>query len=96
MAKEKKAGSRNPELIRGVGKFSRSAMYHKRGLWAIKAKHGGKFPTHAKAAPAEAAKKGREARFYPAEDVPKPVARRVIQNPTRLRCGPPCAHAPGL
>ncbi|BBH05600.1 Ribosomal protein L6 family protein [Prunus dulcis] len=38
--------TRNPDLIRGVGKFSRSKMYHKRGLWAIKAKNGGVFPRH--------------------------------------------------
>ncbi|KAL0369169.1 UNVERIFIED_CONTAM: 60S ribosomal protein L6 [Sesamum calycinum] len=41
--------TRNPELVPGVQKISRSKMYHKRGLWAIKAKNGGKFPHHEKA-----------------------------------------------
>ncbi|KAG5533137.1 hypothetical protein RHGRI_027378 [Rhododendron griersonianum] len=43
-----RAASRNPELIRGVRKYSRSVMYHKRGLWAIKEKNGGVFPRHDK------------------------------------------------
>lgn len=85
MAGSKAGQSRNPELIRGVGKFSRSAMYHKRGLWAIKAKNGGKFPVHAKKEAPVEEKKGGEPRFYPAEDIPKPVARKIISKPTRLR-----------
>ncbi|TQD91095.1 hypothetical protein C1H46_023329 [Malus baccata] len=38
--------TRNPDLVHEVGKFSRSKMYHKRGLWAIKAKNYRVFPSH--------------------------------------------------
>lgn len=38
----------NKELARGVGSAGRSKAYHKKGLWAIKKKNGGKFPSHAK------------------------------------------------
>lgn len=56
----------------------------RRGAWAVKAKNGGSFPQHAKAevaAPAAPA----VAKFYPADDVKKPVGRRAAKNPTRLR-----------
>ncbi|KAB8095729.1 hypothetical protein EE612_023911 [Oryza sativa] len=32
------------KLSQGIKKASRSHTYHRRGLWAIKAKHGGAFP----------------------------------------------------
>ncbi|XP_062007919.1 uncharacterized protein LOC133724957 [Rosa rugosa] len=38
--------TQNPFMLHGVGKYSRSKMYHKRGFWAIKAKNGGTFPCH--------------------------------------------------
>nr|ACG44194.1 hypothetical protein [Zea mays] len=50
------------KLSTGIKRASRSHTYHRRGLWAIKAKNGGAFPKADKAAAAV------EPKFYPADD----------------------------
>ncbi|KAK1608230.1 hypothetical protein QYE76_031903 [Lolium multiflorum] len=51
------------KMALGIKRASRSNTYHRRGLWAIKAKNGGAF---AKAATPAAVS---EPKFYPADDV---------------------------
>lgn len=71
------------ELARGIGADDRTKSYKRRRLWAVKKKNGGKFPVFPKQEkPAEEGDKGR---FYPGDDVRKPLSKRVIRRPTKLR-----------
>ncbi|KAM3319120.1 60S ribosomal protein L6-like [Capsicum chacoense] len=79
--------SRNPNLINRIDKFFRSKMYHKKGLWVIKKKKGGKFPTHPKstavvAPPSTTAIKPPK---YPADDVEKSLINKHKPKPIKLR-----------
>ncbi|BAF09202.1 large ribosomal subunit protein eL6x [Oryza sativa Japonica Group] len=67
------------KLSQGIKRASRSHTYHRRGLWAIKAKNGGTFPKAGK--PAAAA----EPKFYPADDVKPRAPSTRKANPTKLR-----------
>jgi hypothetical protein len=71
-------------IATGITAHGRSKTYKRRGLWAIKKKHGGKFPV-TKAAPKPAAAPAKAPRLYPADDVPKPLAVRAVRKPTKLR-----------
>lgn len=71
------------ELARGISEGSRSDAYKRRRVWAVKKKNGGKFPSTPKAEkPAAPVTTGR---FYPAEDVKKPLRKRITRRPTKLR-----------
>ncbi|KAL0923256.1 hypothetical protein M5K25_007305 [Dendrobium thyrsiflorum] len=74
----------NQDMIRRIGKFSRSKMYHKRGLWAIKEKNGGVFPRHEpKDKPENPAEK--PPKYYPADDVKVSTRVHRKHKPTKLR-----------
>lgn len=76
-------------------RYSRSAMYHKKGKWAIKNRATGQKDEGAKVIEKTFGKKNPSKRivdqspkFYPTEDVRRPLASsRRIQHPTRLRKG---------
>jgi hypothetical protein len=63
----------------------RSKTYKRRGLWNIKKKNGGKFPKAAAKKPVAKAADTKAPRFYPAEDVPKPLAHNAVRRPAKLR-----------
>jgi ribosomal protein L14E/L6E/L27E len=72
-------------IARSLSAAGRSKTYKRRGLWAIKKKHGGKFPSTPKKAAAPEAASGKAPRFYPAEDAAKPLAHNAVRKPTKLR-----------
>ncbi|KAH7545215.1 hypothetical protein FEM48_Zijuj01G0070100 [Ziziphus jujuba var. spinosa] len=59
-------------------------MYHKRGLWAIKAKKGGIFPRQDPKLTAENPPQ-KPPKFYPADDVKKLLVNKRKHKPTKLR-----------
>ncbi|XP_033513073.2 large ribosomal subunit protein eL6z-like [Nicotiana tomentosiformis] len=59
-------------------------MYHKKGLWAIKKKNSGSFPSHNKK-PTATAPAIKPPKFYPADDVAKPLVNKNKPKPTKRR-----------
>ena len=76
---------RTPDVYRGVGKYSRSKVYHKGGVWAIEAKNAGTLPCHRKKLEEPAPAAVKPVKFYPADDVKKPLANKRKPKPTKLR-----------
>lgn len=72
-------------IASGLSAHGRSKTYKRRGLWNIKKKHGGKFPSTPKKQPVAAPATTKAPRFYPAEDAPKPLAHNAVRKPTKLR-----------
>ncbi|GFH17624.1 component of cytosolic 80S ribosome and 60S large subunit, partial [Haematococcus lacustris] len=72
------------EVAAGISALGRSKTYKRRAVWAVKKKNGGQFPVHSKAE-AKAAPAVRAPRFYPADDVPKPLSHKAVHKPTKLR-----------
>ena len=91
VSKAKKVKNVGLKRTKGVTKKShaaskpvgRSASYKRSGAWAVKAKNGGKFPVHKKAAKPET--KEVAPRFYASEDIPTPFARRNVAKPAKLK-----------
>lgn len=79
-----KKGKPAVQIARGITAAGRSKTYKRRGLFAIKKKNKGQFPVHKKAA-AKAEAPAKAPRFYPADDVSKPLAHRAVHKPTKLR-----------
>jgi len=86
--------SRNPFLIKGVERFSRSSSYKKKGKWAVKNKKPVAAPKVEKKPKVKPfGKKGekrtiakKSPRFYPTERVRKPLpSSKHNHRPTRLR-----------
>jgi len=88
--------TRNPELIKGVTRFGRSAMYRKCRLYkhkkAAKTEKKNRVVTF-KVKEVKGEKNGKERkiplkrakRFYPAEDIPKPLKNHKKARPAKLR-----------
>lgn len=72
-------------LARGIESEGRSASYKRRRAWAVKKKNGGKFPVHEKKQKAE--EKVTIPKYYPADDMKKPLKRRIVKRPTKLKAG---------
>lgn len=65
-------------LAASVGSLGRSATYKRRGLWAIKAKNGGKFPAVAKPGAAVAKKDGLSS--FARDSAPQPLHKKKTRS----------------
>jgi len=99
-SKVRASGARNSEIAPGIFKYSRSASYAKKGKWAKELAKAKKTKAGSKAAAVvkpvvkkiTGSKNGetrtvlpKEPKFYPADDVKKPLKNRRHSHPAKLR-----------
>jgi large subunit ribosomal protein L6e len=82
LKKGNRKGTRNPELVPGVRRYSRTSLNQKKQLFK-KAKLGAKGKQIA--AKPKTVTLHRERRFYPADDEKHPIRRHRTNKPTKLR-----------
>ncbi|KAL0030372.1 hypothetical protein WJX77_012601 [Trebouxia sp. C0004] len=70
------------ELARGISAHGRSRSYKRRGIHFLKKKNNGEFPKHEKKQKTEEAP-SKAPKFYPADDVKKPLKRKAVKKPTK-------------
>ena len=83
VAKGRKLSGTPKEVVRGVPESGWAQSYKRNKKFAVKKKNGGKFPVIAKKP--KAAEAAPKAKWYPTEDIPKPLNNRKKERATKLR-----------
>ena len=78
----------NPQIAKGVSRFSRSAVNKFRGAYQVKAKNGGKFPSPASPKKAPEPVVEQAGKFYSTEVTTRPMkSSKHKKNPQKVKAG---------